>query len=379
VRVLYFSEVQWLSQVSRKHQMVRRFPGDWEVLFLSPANAKPGENSFRTRRDLDLPNVRYRSLLLPKPDSTIPLARALTEAGAPLGYRGLVAAMLSFRPDVVVTSFIWANAALPRARSLGIPVVYDCNDLHPDFYPTRAEAAERAFRELVGSADEVVTSSVRLKEVCGRGTVIGNGVDTAVFPGRTDAPLPPPIASSALASRKGIVIYVGSVDRRIDFEVLRAVCKAAAGHDLGLVCVGRVYDEVRADADALEQSCPEHVLFTGLIPYRELPAYLSNAPVGIAPFVLDERTRAINPNKLYMYAAMEQNIVSTPFSADVTGYGDVIYIESDPDAFARAVIEAFGNEERRRTVRERIALPNDWNARAREFTELLSRVAERSS
>ncbi len=51
MRVLYFSEIQWLSQVSRKHLIVRRFPGDWDVLFLSPFNLKADENSFRTRRD----------------------------------------------------------------------------------------------------------------------------------------------------------------------------------------------------------------------------------------------------------------------------------------------------------------------------------------
>ena len=76
-RVLYVSEVQWRAQVSRKHLIVRRFPEDWDVLFASPANASPGENSLKTRRDELYPNVRYVSLPLPKPESGIPFVRAL--------------------------------------------------------------------------------------------------------------------------------------------------------------------------------------------------------------------------------------------------------------------------------------------------------------
>jgi hypothetical protein len=64
MRVLYISEVQWLSQVSRKHQLVRRFPDNWDVLFLSPVNARAGENSFRERTDARHPRVRYASARL---------------------------------------------------------------------------------------------------------------------------------------------------------------------------------------------------------------------------------------------------------------------------------------------------------------------------
>jgi hypothetical protein len=74
---------------------------------------------------------------------------------------------------------------------------------------------------------------------------------------------------------------------------------------------------------------------------------------------------------------MDENVVSTPFSADVTDFEALIYVESGPDAFARAVLDALEDDERRAAVRESIAVPNDWNAKAREFCSLLLRLAGR--
>ncbi|MBN2565714.1 MAG: glycosyltransferase [Candidatus Eisenbacteria bacterium] len=377
MRVLYISEVQWLSQISRKHQMVCRFPDDWATLFLSPANATTKENSFVVRSDESLPHVRYRSLPLPKPDSTIPVVRALTPALGSVGYRAVLSSARGFRPDIVVCSYIWAAPIIPDLKRLGFPVVYDCNDLHPQFYPSCPETAEGMFRAAVGAVNEVIASSERLRAVCGRGVVVGNGVDLTIFGGRIEAPLPEKIATSALSRCTDLVAYVGSVDERIDFAVLEELLRAlAADHpDVGVICVGRVFARAEARVAELTAKYPRRVLFTGRVPYENLPSYLSHASVGIAPFVLNDKTAAINPNKLYMYAAMDQNIVSTPFSEDVREYADLIYLASGPKAFASDVKQALGDDERRRAVRERIATPNSWDEKAKAFRTVLVRVA----
>jgi glycosyltransferase involved in cell wall biosynthesis len=376
MRVLYISEVQWLSQVSRKHQLVRRFPADWEVLFLSPMNARADENSLRVRRDPANPNIRHASLLLPKPDSGFAPIRGLTGLLSRTGMRALMSRVTSFKPDVVVCSYIWAAPLVPRLRELDVPLIYDCNDLHTEFYPACPDDAERAFRDLIAGATEVVTSSGRLREICGRGILVGNGVDLKTFSGRKDGPLPGPVKQSRLADCRRLIAYVGSVDDRIDFDILESVAAAASGLEerTGLVCVGRVFASACERVEALAAEHADHLLFTGRMPYEELPVYLSHADVGIAPFVLDERTRAINPNKLYMYAAMEQNIVSTPFSADVMEHEDLIFIAEGGDAFAERTIEALGDDVRRRAVRERIAVPNSWEQKASQFQGVLSQV-----
>lgn len=374
MRILYVSEVQWLSQVSRKHHMVRRFPDDWETLFLSPANTAPGENSFITRADEHRPNVRYRSLPLPKPDSGLPPFRAMTPLLAATGARAVLSAARAFRPDVAVVSYIWAAPLVPRFREMAVPVVYDCNDLHTDFYPHCPEAAESVFRQLVRSADEVVASSERLHEICGRGVVIGNGVDLATFRGRAEMSLPERISASPLAGCRDFVIYVGSVDERVDFgileELLRTLTSDSRG--AGLLCVGRVFESVRARCESLAGEHPGTVLFTGRVAYEELPSYMSRASVGIAPFLINERTAAINPNKLYMYAAMDENVVSTRFSREIERHADLIYLADTPRSFSDAVIEALGDDDRRRAVRDRIGVPNSWDEKAAAFRSVLT-------
>jgi glycosyltransferase involved in cell wall biosynthesis len=377
MRVLYISEIQWLSQPSRKHHLIRRFPDDWEMLFTSPVNAARDENSLITRRDHGNPRVRYASLLLPKPDAALALVRGATGLLTAFGGRSLLRRARSFRPDVAVVSYLWAAPIVPALKDAGIPVVYDCNDLHYEFYPARRDDALRMFRSLLASADEVVCSSSRLRDVCGRGIVIGNGVDLDTFVPGVDRPLPGAVRESALSDCSDLVAYVGSIDDRIDFSILEAVLEAVGDLErrVGVVCIGRVFDSARNGRERLERRFPNGVLFTGRAPFDDLPSYLAHANVGIAPFVLSEKTRAINPSKLYMYAAMEENIVSTPFSKDIEDHADLIYIASGPDAFARAAIAALGDEHRRRAVRERIAVPNGWDRKAEEFARLLARVA----
>lgn len=377
MRVLYISEVQWLSQVSRKHLLIRRFPADWDVLFLSPANAAARENSFRMRRDPTYGNVRFATLLLPKPDSRLAVVRALTGALARHGDRSLRALVGEFRPSVVVCSYLWAAPSVPPIRSAGIPVVYDLNDLHPEFYPNCRDRADDLFRLLTTSADEVVASSAFLREAAGRGTVIGNGVDLDTFTGAAPGALPEAVAASPLAECETFVAYVGSIDDRMDFGMLEATIARLARLPVasGLLVIGRVFDSARGRAESLAKEYPKHVLFTGRMAYEDLPGYLAHASVGVAPFVISPRTAAINPNKLYMYAAMNLNIVSTPFSQEVREQGDLIRLAVAPDEFASGVEDALGDDDRRRAVRERLAIPNSWDERASEFTSLLAKIA----
>jgi len=376
MRVLYIAEVQWRSQISRKHQLIRRFPSDWYVFFASPMNAAPGENSLITRRERPGPTVDYVSLPLPKPDARLAPVRAATPLLGRLARARLASIASSFEPDVVICSYIWAHEAVAAIRRAGTPALYDLNDLHYEFYPDDPERAREAFRALVNGVDEVAASSSRLREIAGRGVVIGNGVDLDTFRGRESAPEPEEIARSPLGGREDLVMYVGSIDDRIDFAALeRTVEMLASRPGSGVVCVGRIFDAVRDRVRRLEAAHPDRLLFTGRVDYKRLPSFLSRASVGIAPFALNEKTAAINPNKLYMYAAMDLNVVSTPFSDDVRQYAELVYLPTDADAFARAVNEALGDAERRRAVRSDIALSNSWDEKAREFIKLVKRLA----
>jgi len=381
MKILFLSEIQWLSQRSRKHQIVRRFPADWEILFVSPINLTRDENSLRVRRARDLPNLRHVSILLPKPDSPLPFARPMSGPLWEIGRRRIESLARDFGPDVVVCSNIWTAPLVPWFQSRGVPVVYDCNDFHPRFYPGLRARAEGAFEALVSAVDEVVASSAYLRKICGRGVVIGNGADLETFDPDVVHAHPAAIARGILADREDLVLYLGSIDDRLDFPILEHLSDVLSvrAPRSGLVLVGRIFDRARRRADRLRARHPEAVQFTGRVPYAELPAYLSCARVGVAPFVLTEKTAAINANKLYMYAAMGRNIVSTPFSDDVRRHDGLAYLASEPEAFARATLAALEDETRRTRLRDAIAAPNSWSDRASDFARLLAGTLARSS
>jgi len=373
MKLLFISEVQWLSQASRKHHLIRRFPDDWEVLFVSPVNAGARENSFIVRRDRTRPRLRYLSLPLPKPDSRFALVRS-AHGLLSLNARMLLPLVSRLEhPDVVVCSYIWASAAVRAIRGSGTPIVYDCNDYHPHDYPLRRRQAEEAFRDLVDAVDEVVAPLSYLRDQCGRGVVIGNGTDLSLFHRRLDAPRPPLLAEGPVGHRSELVVFVGSVDGKMDTGIVGKLLEqmAGSGRDVGLLFLGRIFDEVVGDVKRLSGAFPDRVHFAGRVPYEELPEYLSHCSVGVMPYVLNPRLRAANPSKLYMYAAMDLDIVSTPFSENVLDHGELVSVATDPTEFARAVLDALDDESRRGKVRAAIAEPNDWNERAAEFVRLL--------
>jgi len=73
------------------------------------------------------------------------------------------------------------------------------------------------------------------------------------------------------------------------------------------------------------------------------------------------------------------NVVSTPFSQDVERHGGHIYVASGAHDFSGAVEEALGDDERRRAIRESIALPNSWDEKAGEFASMLTRLASQAT
>ncbi|MDO9694390.1 MAG: glycosyltransferase [Candidatus Latescibacteria bacterium] len=373
LRVLFLSEVQWRAQVSRKHQLARRFPPDWRVLFVSPFNARRQENSPRLRTDPDFPHVSHVSLPLPKPDSRFAIVRGLSGALAAAGGLCVDEAVRRFQPDVVVCSYIWAAAMLPRLRARGLPVVYDLNDLHCDFFPSCPQRANAAFARLLREADEVVASSRRLADIAARGVVLGNGVDLDTFQPQRAGPPPGVFVRSALADRRDLAVYMGSVDTRLDETLLEAVLERS-GQEFGLLCVGGVHHEAEPLKRRLELRFPGRVLFAGRVPYAELPSWLALSRVGLLPFVASPRTGAINPNKLYIYAAMGLNIVATPFSPEVASRCEDVFLASGPRDFAAAVLCALTDDTRRPHLRRRLAEPHSWDTIAGDYADLLRAV-----
>jgi hypothetical protein len=257
---------------------------------------------------------------------------------------------------------IWCY--LPTATSLAIIeklspriLIYDCvtnylsmaNDAPKDIADTELR--------LIKQADLVFTDSDYLykDKVVFRNDIIRipPGVNRSFFN----------LPSCAQITKKKIC-YFGSVDERINFDIL----KQLAGAGYKVVLVGPV-------KTCLPSDLPSEVRFIGEVRFEELPSYIMDSECLIIPYQINEFTSRIMPAKIYECLATGKPLVATPLPDLLKFDKDLLYIGYDTESFINIVksLDISENEEKNRKRRE-VALSNSWEKR---FEEILGYIEER--
>jgi glycosyltransferase involved in cell wall biosynthesis len=185
--------------------------------------------------------------------------------------------------------------------------------------------------------------------------LVPNGVDAARFAEG---------ASTRTPGAAPCIGYVGSLDARVDYDALHALCAARPGWRFRLV--GRVVAEA---ARALSRH--PNVTLVGPRPPEALPGELRQMDAGLIPFVRDAFTRCIYPLKANEYLAAAKPVVATAF-ADLSDFAGLIEVVPPGHALAPAVERALASDTPpMRGRRRRKAEANTWTRRADAFIRLL--------
>lgn len=370
MKIVCFSEIQWLYVRTRKQQILSRFPDDWEILFLSCV-VKGKRNNFLPERDGRiihvcipvLKNFPQRSL---RAIFSFPPFRLLWNVLLFLWINTVFLLTGFLKKDrVFYVSNIYYAAVLPfMPRSA---MVYDCND-DPLCFPDVPVWAGGYFRKLALSADAVTAVSgglVEKLEDMGTANIlhIGNGVDYDLFNAASDAATPDDMCDLA----KPVIGYIGAIAQWFDFDLLDFI--AASFDDGSIVLVGPVYgdrkDDMRRIADRRR-----NVHYLGIKPYDRLGAYIAAMDVCMIPLKVNELMRLADPNKLYEYAAVGKPIVTMKYSGDMEELADIVYLADDRDGFIanirRAVAEGADAEKLKEYAKAR-----SWDRRAEEMVSLI--------
>lgn len=193
--------------------------------------------------------------------------------------------------------------------------------------------------------------------------LLPNAANVSLFQQVLEQDFPKPIALQDIHAP--IVLYVGAIGIRIDFELMDQVSREH--QDVHFVCIGPKgsgYDK------RLEER--ENVRFTGPIAQEKLPAYFQHAAVGIIPFKVNKLTAAIYPLKIHEYLAAGLPVVSTPFSVDIESFKDKIFLSSSPEEFGNLIKKTIKQtpvslNKRRVSFVE----ASSWESRAKELLERL--------
>ena len=232
----------------------------------------------------------------------------------------------------------------------------------------RRSSVEQSERTMLGLADLVIVTSSSLLEEKGHYNAnthwVPNGVDYEAFSTAALSGALPPDDVAALP--RPIVGYVGAINEKLDYELLRQV---ALEIPCTLILVGPVH--LRLDLSGPKMLDLPNVCFLGAKPVSDVARYVAACDVCLMPYKLNEWTAHINPLKLYEYLAAGKPVVSTAIPA-TAGFEQVIRIAGGQAGFCQHVGHAL--EERDASlVRDRmnLAAQNTWMARVEKLSELV--------
>jgi glycosyltransferase involved in cell wall biosynthesis len=293
------------------------------------------------------------------------------------------------RFDIVVAAHILAGAAvISAARRYGVPVVFDLKDWFPDsaaaYFKNRflAECIRRGVweitrRNLVRS-DRITTVSPSLVDkLRGLGfsaDLITNGVDTDLFVpqdgSRTRHEL-------GIGNDDFVIGFSGSVERWYEIdEMIRALPDLIRyrNNTYLLVVGGSLFTDYEQELRrlAVDTGVSDHVIFTGIKPYAELPRYIACMDVCTIPLSPPQWGGIALPNKFFEYSACGKPIIMRPIP-DVTRIGGQnLFVYRTRDEFIAQVKTRMDHPESYHINLEKYS----WEEKARQFESAFAGLLE---
>ena len=136
--------------------------------------------------------------------------------------------------------------------------------------------------------------------------LVSNGAINEVFKQCRDTKYP--IAPEMDELPSPVIGMMGTLYKGYDFELLDDIINKKK--EWSFVFVGEVCENAKDDVDRLSKYSNFHLF--GWRSYFELPSFLKGFDVAIIPYLVNDWTNTINPNKIYDYYAAGIPVIATP-------------------------------------------------------------------
>jgi glycosyltransferase involved in cell wall biosynthesis len=368
--VVWLSDIPWSGLWQRPQQLATRFPENARILFVEPWTLGHPASPWPRRAAPRIERVSFPFLPLHARDLRIRgLAYRMGSWGP--GAAGLFAlqraraAMLGgfYRPGARRLALVQNFLAEP---SLDVwkadRVVYDMIDAPLHFAPVPPRLVPR-WEALLKRADRVVVTSGPLESLARAGgaphpTRVGNGVEVARFRDAhsEDGALPGTPGAPVLG-------YVGSIHSWFDVPLVAHVARSIP--EARVVLVGPAHPATVREIEKEAAGAP-NLHWMGPVPYDRVPRIVRTFRVGLIPFRRTPLTEAVNPVKLYEYAASGVPCVTTRFSDEVDSWREAARVADGPEAFVAETRRALADAVPVDSLRA-FAERHDWAEIARRF------------
>ncbi len=162
-------------------------------------------------------------------------------------------------------------------------------------------------------------------------------------------------------SEKKIIGYAGSLQERINVEILKKISEQI--EDIEILLVG---PNISPNHFRDLYSC-KNITFAGAVPFEEIPSYISIFDVGIVPHVISEFTNSMNPLKIFEYLACGISVITTPISGSEQ-FKDYVDICFDTVQFVDCIKNRLMNPREANLLKE-VASQHSWRNRVLEIYE----------
>jgi glycosyltransferase involved in cell wall biosynthesis len=269
----------------------------------------------------------------------------------------------------VYSVFVNGTQAVRLSRKFGVPVVYRVLDayhrLRPGFLAQTILRLGERF--IYRRADRVLVTNEQMgqyvsqiadADVSARTVVVDHGVDSVHFAPRSpDTEL---MLRYGLSDRDTIALFLGTTYAFSGLAnlVRRMPLALQKCPTLKLMIVGGGEQDQELATLVDELGLVGCVVLTGMVPYQEVPRYLSLATLALNPFELNDITRDIIPIKILQYQAAALPVLSTPLPDLLrkhrAGVSGIEYSDSDdPDVFLSSMTELLRDTDRLRSIGRR--------------------------
>jgi len=177
-----------------------------------------------------------------------------------------------------------------------------------------------------------------------------------------------------------VIIYVGPMDniREVD-TIIHAFSKVKEHRDnVKLLMVGKGDDKINLEELALKLGIREDVIFTGQVPYFDVPYYIAVANICLSSVPPLSIYKVSSPTKLFEYMVMGKPVVANeeiPEQKEVIEEsGGGMLVKFDAKSFAKGIIELLDNPERAKEMGEK---GHEWVVKNRSYENMARQVEKR--
>lgn len=273
------------------------------------------------------------------------------------------------------TTHLWINqheAASLLDADIAAESIYDITDDWTKFSgnQTQLELVQKQDHKLCVEASQVIVCSDQLFEdksllvKPNRLHLIPNGVHVEHYQPVMDySKMQHPLTAGW---KKPVFGYTGTIHGdRVDVELISRIAKANPRATIAMVGPNLL------DAtDRLTLSDHSNIVFTGAMPYAELPDIMRSFDVCIVPHVVTSFTESLNPIKLWEYLAAGKPIVSM----NVAGFKDfpeLVHVSDSHEGFLKNLDCALQELPSLATARQAVAQQHSWDKRIDQVIEIL--------